>query len=277
MCGRIWDGKEFGTIRRSDVTALMDGIEDQRGARQADAVLAILRGIANWHATRHDNYVSPFTFGMRRQAPVKRDRVLSDAEIKLIWCAAATGGTFGAILQLALLTAQRREKLASMRWAAVADGVWTVAAETREKGAGGALKLPGAALAILNAQPRIGKNPFVFAGRGGSRFNGFSKCKAAFDATLPTIPGPDGTAAPVPNWTVHDLRRTARSLMSRAGVRPDIAERVLGHVIAEVEGVYDRHRYDDEKADALARLAVLLRKSIINPPTANVVLLEGQR
>ena len=55
----------------------------------------------------------------------------------------------------------------------------------------------------------------------------------------------------LPHWTIHDLRRTARSLMARAGVRPDIAERVLGHAIAGVEGVYDRHTYTDEKAEAL--------------------------
>ena len=43
------------------------------------------------------------------------------------------------------------------------------------------------------------------------------------------------------------------ALMARAGVHPDIAERVMGHAIAGVEGVYDRHSYRDEKADALKR------------------------
>ena len=61
--------------------------------------------------------------------------------------------------------------------------------------------------------------------------------------------------------------------MSRANVRPDIAERVRGHAVAGVEGVYDRHRYDDEKADALRRLAALIER-IVNPPTGNVVALH---
>ena len=65
-------------------------------------------------------------------------------------------------------------------------------------------------------------------------------------------------------WTVHDLRRTARSLMSRAGVRPDIAERVLGHAIKGVEGVYDRHSYREEKAHALKALAGLI-ENILRP------------
>jgi integrase len=76
----------------------------------------------------------------------------------------------------------------------------------------------------------------------------------------------------MPRWTLHDLRRTARSLMSRAGVRPDISERVLGHAITGVEGIYDRHRYDAEKADALHKLAALV-DSIVRP-RKNVVAIR---
>ncbi len=253
-----WETRPFAGIRRTDVTQLLDQLEDNRGARQADAVLAILRGIANWHAARHDDYASPFTRGMKRQAATKRDRVLSDDELRVIWHQAERAGTFGAIVRLALLTAQRREKVAGMRWDALRGDVWTVPADEREKGTGGALRLPAAAVAVIEVQPRLNDNPFVFAGRGQGAFNSFSKSKAAFDAALPKIVGPEGVATEIPNWTLHDLRRTARSLMARAGVRPDIAERVLGHVIAGVEGVYDRHRYDDEKAEALERLAILI-------------------
>jgi hypothetical protein len=73
---------------------------------------------------------------------------------------------------------------------------------------------------------------------------------------------------------LHDLRRTARSLMSRAGVPSEHAERVLGHIIPGVEGTYNRHAYSDEKAVALARLAALI-ETIINPPAdSNVVVLR---
>ncbi len=82
-------------------------------------------------------------------------------------------------------------------------------------------------------------------------------------------------AAKVDGWTLHDCRRTARSLMARAGVRPDIAERVLGHAIGGVEGVYDRHSYRDEKADALARLAALI-DGIVNP-RENVVPMTSEQ
>jgi hypothetical protein len=63
------------------------------------------------------------------------------------------------------------------------------------------------------------------------------------------------TRSQVPGWTIHDLRRTARSLMSQAGVAPDHAERALGHVIGGVRGVYDRHAYRKEKRQAFEALA----------------------
>ena len=81
-------------------------------------------------------------------------------------------------------------------------------------------------------------------------------------------------AEPLSNWTLHDLRRTAKTLMVRAGVRPDISERVLGHVISGVEGTYDRHSYADEKRDALEKLAATIDRIVSNPPTNVVRLVE---
>jgi integrase len=262
----VWGERNFVSIRRSDVAALLDTVQDEHGARSADYVLAVVRGLMNWFAARNDDYASPITRGMARTNPRARQRarILDDDEIRTVWRAGEGAGTFGAIVRILLLTAQRREKVAGMRWQDVAlDGEWHIPAEEREKTAGGVLLLPDAAVTILRAQPRFEGNPYVFAGRGTAHFNGFSKAKAAFDK-----------AAPIAPWVLHDLRRTAKSLMSRAGVRPDISERVLGHVIAGVEGVYDRHSYRDEKADALRRLAALVA-GIVDPPAANVVALRG--
>jgi integrase len=252
-----WAGRAFLGIRRSDVAALLDTVEDDHGARQADLVLTVVRSIANWYATRNDDYMPPVVRGMRRQNPKQqsRARILDDDEIRAIWKAAGDAGRFGAILRLCLLTAQRRTKVSEMKWADISlDGVWTIAQKAREKDTAGEVQLPGLALDIIRTQPRIADNPHVFAGRNGGPFSGFSVTKTAFDAKLPALKP----------WVIHDLRRTARSLMARAGVRPDIAERVMGHAIAGVESVYDRHHYRDEKADALVRLATLL-DGIINP------------
>jgi integrase len=263
----LWREREFEDIRRSDVTRLLDGIVKNHGARQADVVLAIVRGIMNWQGSRLDDYVSPIVRRMARTKPAerKRERILADDELRTLWPILGQSGSFGAMLKLLLLSAQRREKVAAMRWSDISiDGVWTIPAEVREKGNARVLALPDIAVDVIRALPRIAGNEYVFAGRTGGCVNGFSKAKVAIDEKA-------GIAA----WVLHDLRRTARSLMSRAGVRPDVAERVLGHVIAGVEGVYDRHQYSAEKADALARLAALVAR-ILDPPAENVVELAGR-
>ncbi len=262
----VWEDREFESIRRSDVAALLDMVEDASGPRQADYVLAIVRGLMRWYASRRDEYLVPIGPMMGRVDPKNRKcaRILDDDEIRAVWAVADANGAFGAIVRLALLTAQRREKIAALRWEDVAvDGVWNIPTEDREKGNGGALVLPEAALAIIQGQRRVGDNAYVFAGRGDGHFNGFSPCKRAFDQKVGNLP----------RWTLHDLRRSARSLMARAGVRPEVAEKVMGHSIKGVEGVYDRHSYRDEKAEALRRLAGLLDK-ILNPPGENVVPLR---
>lgn len=243
-----WRSRKFFEIRRREVNDLLDYVSDTHGASQANAVLATLRSIMSWYQSREENYVSPIVRGMRRSKPVSRSRVLNDAEIKQVWHAASELGTFGALVKLLLLTAQRKDKVVTMRWIDVADGWWTISTDHREKGNAGRLKLPAAAVDIVESQPRIGGNEFIFAGRGDAAFNAFSLRKRQLDGKL------NG----VPHWTLHDLRRTARSLMSRAGIRSDVAERVLGHAIAGVEGVYDRHTYEEEKSDALLRLAAVI-------------------
>lgn len=263
-----WGSKEFRALRRSDVVELLDGIEDDRGKRQADYVLAVIRGLCNWYAARNDDYQSPIARGMRRTDPKtrKRARILDDDEIRAVWKHAETQGAYGALIRLLLLTAQRRDKVAAMKHGDIVDSEWRVPAEEREKGTGGALMLPAVALEIINSVPRMARNPYVFAGRERTHFSGFSKSKVAFDKGLPDMPP----------WVLHDLRRTAKSLMARAGVRPDISERVLGHVISGVEGVYDRHSYRDEKADALQKLAALI-DAIVNPRTDNIVQIRSGR
>jgi integrase len=262
-----WKDRKFLEIRRRDVNELLDYVADNHGRNQADAVLATIRHIMNWHQSRDENYVSPIVKGMRRNKPVARERILNDTEIRRLWRACdQVNATFGALIKIALLTAQRRDKVATMRWDDFADGAWTIRVEDREKGTAGKLKLPEMALEIIEQQPRIAANPYVFPGRGTTALNSFSQRKAELDEKL----------SDMEPWVIHDLRRTARSLLSRAGVRPDISERVMGHAIGGVEGVYDRHTYDVEKADALNRLATLLG-SILNPPSDKVVQLQPKK
>ena len=117
------------------------------------------------------------------EKPTKRDRILDDLELREVWQVAEDNGVFGAFIRVALLTAQRREKVVAMRWDDLVDGEWRIPTEKREKGTAGSLVLPAAALAIINAQPRFASNPYVFAG-DKSFIQGQSKRKARFDAKL---------------------------------------------------------------------------------------------
>jgi integrase len=264
-----WRDRELVSIGRADLTALLDQIEDQHGQRQADLVLTIVRAVMNWHAARTDNYHPPVVRGMRRQSPAaqSRSRSLTDDEIRAIWNG-SEGTTFGAIVRICLLTAQRSRKVSGMLWADLHGNAWTVPKLPREKDTGGTLVLPESAQQIIAERPQLANNPHVFASvRGAGPYRGFSAGKLSLDAKLPADMAP---------WTIHDLRRTARSLMSRAGVLAEHAERILGHATGGVRETYDRYDYEDEKRDAVAKLAALI-SDIVAPRGDNVVALRGKR
>jgi integrase len=108
--------------------------------------------------------------------------------------------------------------------------------------------------------PRIGKSGFVFTTDGKHPIGGFSKFKRKFDGQVLTELRREIPEAELPRWTLHDLRRTARSLMSRAGVPSDRAERCLGHVLPGIRSTYDRHEYLNEKRHAFEALAALIER-----------------
>src|SRR5207253_9697810 len=127
-------------------------------------------------ANLSDYYISPIVRGMRRNKKRKaRSRILNRDELRAVWKAADDSGTFGAILQCCLLTAQRRDKVASMKWNDIAEGVWTIATADREKGTAGKLALPKLALDIIEEQPRIVSNPYVFASGANKHFNAWAQ------------------------------------------------------------------------------------------------------
>jgi integrase len=269
-------------VRRSHIIGLLDEIEDANGPVMADRTLAYLRKAFNWYATRDDQFNVPVVRGMARTRPKERarTRVLSDDEIRAIWPELAEAGTFRTLVKLLLLTAQRRDEVAQMALSEIgADGIWMIPAERYKTKCANFVPLSKAALTLITAQPRIDGSKYVFSSRSGTPFSAFSWNKAALDrAVLAAMQKQaNGTeVAPIPNWHLHDLRRTAKTLMARAGVRPDISERVLGHSIAGVEGIYDRHHSAGEKRDALEKLAALIER-ILHPLPANVRSLDERR
>src|SRR5262249_37524815 len=123
--------------------------------------------------------------------------------------------------------------------------------------------LSTAAQNILKSMPMIGNATLVFSNVGYrplSLVDPTAALKLAIGST---------------DWRLHDLRRTSRTLLSRAGVSADVAERCLGHVVGGIRGVYDKHKYHDEMKQAYEKLASLIER-IVNP-TANVVSMRATR
>lgn len=266
----VLGAKLIGQIKRSDIVGLLDQIEDERGPVMADRTLEIIRKVMNWHAARSDEFRSPIVRGMARASGRSRDRVLNDDEIRAVWratsplevpLAASISPVFGAYVRFLLLTAARRSEAAKMQWGEIAGGDWTLPASRNKTGVELVRPLSRAALNIVEAQPR--PCDFVFSRNGKGAMGGIAELKAALNY-----------ASGVSGWTLHDLRRTSRSLMSRAGVPSDHAERCLGHVIGGVRGTYDRHAYREEMLLAYEKLASLIAGIV--DPQPNVVPIRGQ-
>lgn len=151
---RSIEDRAFDSVRRGDIAKLLDHVEDTSGTRTADLVLSIISGVCDWYAKRNEDYTSPIIKGMKRYSAKanSRERILTDAEIHSLWDAP---GTYGDILRLCLLTGQRREKVASIKWDDIDGDVWTIATDAREKNNAGQLTLPAMALEIINHQPRF--------------------------------------------------------------------------------------------------------------------------
>ena len=261
-------------LRRSKVVEMLDSIADEHGPVMADRALAYVRKAFNWRAINDDDFHSPIVKGMARTKPKERarSRILSDDEIRDVWSALDTADVpacYPAFVRTLLITATRRDEAAQMRWDEIDGETWTIPAARYKTKTEHAIPLTDAAKDLIGKRPKdYAKRPFVFSTTEGAKpFSGYSKAKAALDKKIAEL-RKEAEREKIEPWTLHDLRRTARSLMSRAGVSTDHAERALGHVIAGVRSVYDRHEYLAEKKKAFEALAALLAQ--ILKPVPNV-------
>ena len=253
--------RPINDIGRSEIVRLLDKIEDASGPVMADRTLAYLRKVLNWHATRSDTFRSPIVRGMARTKPAERarDRILSDDEIRRLWQATkAHPGPFSSLIQFLLLSACRRGEALFMTRKELNGRDWLIPAARHKSKREFLLPLSKAAAGVLAAMPVIGSaDGYLFTLNGKSPIGAESKAKTKLDK-----------ASGVTDWTLHDCRRTARSLMSRAGVPSDHAERAIGHIIPGVRQVYDRHGFKKEKQAALEALAreiaaIIGRKAVV--------------
>jgi integrase len=252
-----WRGRLVADITRKDVRELLREIATSRPIL-ANRAQAFLSRFFRWLV--HEDYIgaNPVTEIELSAKENVRDRALSDDEIRRFWMATAQlPAPFGDIYRLLLLSGARRQEVAEMQWREIdaKQRVWLLPAQRSKTKVAHILPLGPLAWEIIEAQPRNGSD-YVF----GCRRVGFSHQKLKLDAAMQTNEP----------WINHDLRRTARSLMARARVDSETAERMIGHLPRGLIRTYDVYDRVTEKRDGFAKLEREI-DLILNPAPAAVV------
>ncbi len=239
---------EFGTravpdVKRREIANLMDEIERSTGTSVADRVHEQLAIFFRWYAERDDEFSSPLVRAMKRHRKGTGARAMTDDELRQFWLACTEAGIAGSAGRLCLLTATRRNETTRAAWAEISsDGVWTIPSNRYKTKREHVVPLSQRAQDVVSELDIA--SPYLFS---------LTDCAPdnwSLWNTIVHVGGPGGDGL---SW--HSLRKTARTLMSRAGVRSDHAERALGHVQGAVERAYDKHEYLVEKQAAFEALA----------------------
>lgn len=260
-----WGERRVQDITRRNIVELLDRIADRGTPIAANRTLAAVRKLFNWAVERSVLHGPSPCAGVRPPAVERsRDRVLSDTELRLAWLAAAQiGWPFGTMVQLLILTGQRREEVTAMRWSELSNygQLWTLPAARTKNGQPHHIPLSHAAQDILARIPRLQDSDLISTTTGARPISGHSNAKERLDRVVAEIAQQEaaarGSAAiPIQPWRLHDLRRTVASGMARMAIAPHVIEAILNHrsgIISGVAAIYNRHDYLEEKRDALER------------------------
>jgi integrase len=288
-------------ISRADAVNALDQIVKAGKAITAGRTMAYARACFAWGKRRAKVPENPFADLPISAGKSERERVLSDTEIAEVWAAADTlPYPFGPFFKLAILTLQRREEVAGMRWSEIADDMsrWTLPGSRMKNGKPHDVHLPEAARAILLSLPRIEGCDFVFSTtskrataveaepKGNRRreptpISGFSQGKLYLDAAIAEARAEAAAKAgrklvpPIP-WRLHDLRRTGVTTLAALGFDSIVVDKLLAHQPAKlrgVAGVYQRHDFAREREAALDGWAA----HVLGIEANNVVRLQDGR
>jgi integrase len=239
--------KNLDEITTDDITRTLDKLSATPGTSLH--AFWSMRTFMRWCVKRRYIQHSPIE-GLDPPAVINwRERVLSDEEVGAVWHAAqSTGHPFGPIVQLLLLTGQRRSEIGSLQhaWLDLDANTCTLPSTLTKNGRSHTFPIGDLSCALLQASMTASSSPFLFPARGSdgkTPFNGWSKAKAQLDAK-----------ANIEAWTLHDLRRTYATNLQRLGIRLEVIEALLNHISgtrAGIVGVYQRHRYEVEMREAV--------------------------
>src|SRR5258708_1292639 len=277
-----WRKRPIGSISHRDVIDLVDEIL-ARGARvQANRTQSQLKTFFKWAVQKKRIAVSPIAEMEPPTQERARDRVLTDDELRWLWASCGEiGWPFGSLVQLLILTAQRRDEVAGMAWAelVLAEKTWAIPRERTKNDRAHEVQLCSRALAILQSLPHIGGAGLVFTTTGETPVSGFSQAKRRLDdemlaAKRKALGKQKGDA--IPHWTLDDLRRTAATGMAKLNFPPHVVDRILNHTSGTIRGVaavYNRFAYLDERRAALEAWGRYV-DNLILPVPANAVALR---
>lgn len=258
-----WRGKPLSVVRKSDIHALLDAIMDRGKPAAALRSLQAIRPMFKWAVQRGIVATSPCDGVDAPSTPRERERWLADHELKAVWGAAgALGYPFGPIIQLLILTGQRRGEIAGMARDEIDldTGLWTLPATRSKNKKAHTIPLSPLARAIIAGLPAIaGEHGFLFTTTGTTHVVGFGKAKLRLDRNL------QRAGQPLPPWTLHDLRRTFATGCAGLGIAPQVVEAILNHsggVIRGVAKIYNRYDHASEKKAALELWASHLQSLI---------------
>jgi integrase len=256
---RAWRDRPITQIGKRDVLDVIESMDERGSPGASKRALVYLRKFFNWCAERDIIGVTP-TDRIRPPHPeVKRDRVLSDEEIRdLLVALEAERSVFGPLLRVLLLTGQRRAEVASMLGSELRDienanALWEIPGHRTKNKHSHLVPLSTAVRSLILSLPRV--DNLVFTTTGATPVSGFGKVKARLDANIQRMRSIEGRSA-MPAWTLHDLRRTMVTVMNeKLGVAPHVVEAVVNHMSglakAGVAGVYNRALYLEDRKGAL--------------------------
>jgi integrase len=254
-------------ITKGDAVNALDSLVQGGKAVTAGRTMAYARAAFAWAERRGKVPANPFKRLPISAGATERDRVLSDVELWDVWSAAGgMGYPWAPFFQLAMLTLQRREEVAGMRWSEIADDLttWRIPRERMKNGKLHDVHLSDAARAVLRAVPKVTDCDLVFSTTGKTPISGFSGAKATLDTAITKVRVDRATkiganAAPSIPWRLHDLRRTGVSTLARLGYDSIVVDKLFAHQPGKLRGVaavYQRHDFAKERAQALDAWAV---------------------
>jgi integrase len=253
--------KDVRDITRADLVAAITAIEDQGKPGAAQDLRKFAHTFCEWCVTRdfaHSNVLA----GLKREKLSRAQRVargkskahaLADSEIVAVWNACEGFGAFGRIMRVSLLAATRRSEIAKLEKTQVKSDRLVLPPLSTKSGEQHEVPLTGLMRIVLASQPDS-LSKFVFpSDRTGGQVLGWSKL-------LPKLQKASGVI-----FTPHDLRRTARTLMTMYRVDHDVAELAIGHAREGLRRQYDFAELWDLRCDAFAKVSNHVAALICQP------------